>query len=64
MEIIIPCAGLSTRFPNLRPKYLLTDYKGSLMIENSEKNFIGKYNVTIVILELHDKQFKNCQHSS
>lgn len=57
MEIIIPCAGLSTRFPNLRPKYLLTDYKGSLMIENSAKNFIGKYNVTIVILELHDKQF-------
>lgn len=57
MEIIIPCAGLSTRFPNLRPKYLLTDYKGTLMIENSAKQFVGKYNVTIVILDIHEKQF-------
>lgn len=57
MEIIIPCAGLSTRFPNLRPKYLLTDYTGHLMIENSAKHFIEKYNVTIAILDIHDKQF-------
>jgi hypothetical protein len=57
MEIIIPCAGLSSRFPNLRPKYLLTDYSGKLMIEGAAKNFIGKYNVTIIILKQHDEEY-------
>ena len=38
MEIILPCAGLSSRFPNLRPKYLLTDYSGKMMIEGAIKN--------------------------
>lgn len=57
MEIILPCAGLSTRFPNLRPKYLLTDYAGRLMIENAVKNYLGKHNITIVILDKHDKDF-------
>jgi len=57
MEIIIPCAGLSSRFPNLRPKYLLTDYSGKMMIEGAAKNFIGKYSVTIAILKQHDDIF-------
>lgn len=57
MEIIIPCAGLSSRFPNLRPKYLLTDYSGKMMIEGAAKNFIGRYPVTITILEEHDKMY-------
>lgn len=54
----MPCAGLSTRFPNMRPKYLLTDYSGKMMIENAVKNYIEKYNVTIVILKEHDRRFK------
>jgi len=58
MEIIVPCAGLSTRFPGLRPKYLLVDYSGKLMIENSIKNFIGKNKITISILKQHDIAFK------
>lgn len=53
----MPCAGLSTRFPNMRPKYLLMDYSGKLMIENAVKNFIGKYRITIVILKSHDEMF-------
>jgi hypothetical protein len=57
MEIIMPCAGLSTRFPNMRPKYLLSDYNNRLMIENAAKNFIGKYNVTIAILKQHNEMF-------
>jgi ABC-2 type transport system ATP-binding protein len=28
------------------------------MIENAAKNFIGKYNITIVILKEHDEKFK------
>lgn len=57
MEIIIPCAGLSSRFPGLRPKYLLTDYSGKMMIEQASKNFIGKYPVSIVILKKHDEEY-------
>lgn len=56
MEVIMPCAGLSTRFPNLRPKYLLTDYSGKLMIQNAAKNFEA-HNITIVILKEHDRKF-------
>lgn len=54
----MPCAGLSTRFPNMRPKYLLSDYNNRLMIENAAKNFIGKHNITITILKEHDRRFK------
>ena len=57
MEIIMPCAGLSTRFPNLRPKYLLSDYSNQLMIERAVANFLGKYPITVVILDAHDKKF-------
>ncbi len=57
MEIIIPCAGLSTRFPNLRPKYLLTDYRGRLMIEEAVKNYIDKHSITVAVLDMHDKKF-------
>lgn len=59
MEVIIPCAGLSSRFPGLRPKYLLTDYSGKLMIERAAHNFIGKYKVHIVILEEHNRVYNS-----
>lgn len=58
MEIIMPCAGLSTRFPNMRPKYLLSDYSSRLMIESAVKNYIGKYRVTIAVLREHDEKFE------
>ena len=61
MEIIMPCAGLSTRFPNMRPKYLLTDYSGKMMIESAIKNFIGKHKITITILKLHDEIYNASQ---
>ena len=57
MEVIFPCAGLSTRFPNLRPKYLLTDYKGKLMIEDAVNNLCDDHRVTIAILKDHDVRF-------
>lgn len=59
MEVIIPCAGASSRFPNMRPKYLLTDYSGKLMIERAAENYIGKYRITIVILKEHDDRFQS-----
>jgi len=57
MEVIIPCAGASSRFPNMRPKYLLTDYAGRLMVENAAEHYIGKHRVTIVILKEHDEKY-------
>lgn len=58
MDIIIPCAGLSTRFPNMRPKYLLADYLGRRMIELAANPYLGKHRVHAVILKQHDEQYK------
>ena len=57
MEVIIPCAGASSRFPNMRPKYLLTNYAGKLMVENAAEHYISKHRVTIVILKEHDEKY-------
>ena len=58
MDIIIPAAGHSTRFPNMRPKYLLCDYKGKGMIELSAKSYLHEHNIHIVILHQHDVQYQ------
>jgi choline kinase len=57
MEIIIPAAGLSTRFPNTKPKYLLHDYTGKIMLYRAVESFLGKHNITIGILAEHDNKF-------
>lgn len=55
MEIIVPAAGLSTRFPFGKPKYLLYDYKHTIMLKNSILQYINKgHNITIGILKEHD----------
>jgi hypothetical protein len=56
MEIIVPAAGLSTRFPGTRPKYLLYDYTGTLMLRKSLEPYLDKYNITIGLLKEHDEQ--------
>jgi hypothetical protein len=53
MEIIIPAAGLSTRFPNLPPKYVLVDKSGSVMLERAIAPYIGIYPITLVLLDKH-----------
>jgi hypothetical protein len=55
MNIIIPAAGRSTRFPDLKPKWLLTDPGGNLMIVSSIEglNLEKVENVYIAILEEH-----------
>jgi len=57
MEIIVPAAGLSTRFPDTKPKYILTDYKGKMMLYSSIFPFLGKNKITIGILKEHDEKF-------
>jgi hypothetical protein len=48
MDVIFPCAGLSSRFPGTRPKYLLTDYSGKLMVERSAMKVPGKKHIVIL----------------
>ena len=57
MEIIVPAAGLSTRFPGTRPKYLLYNYAGELMIKKALEPFFGKYKISIGILQQHAVQY-------
>lgn len=37
--LIIPCAGKSNRFPNMKPKWMLTHPDGQLMIEKALQGF-------------------------
>jgi hypothetical protein len=57
MEIIVPCAGRSSRFPNMRPKYLLSDYKRDLMIYSAINGLLDRHKVTVTILKEHDDQY-------
>ena len=54
MSLIIPAAGLSTRFPN-KPKWLLTCPNGNLMIQECIKglNLSNIKNIYLTILEKH-----------
>lgn len=58
----MPAAGLSTRFPNMRPKYILADFQGKYMFEKSLEKFIGKHNITIGILKEHNDQYKTAEY--
>lgn len=57
--LIIPCAGKSSRFPNMNPKFMLIHPDGKLMIEKS----IEKINtdvferIVIVIAKPHDEMY-------
>jgi len=57
MEIIVPAAGLSTRFPNSKPKYLLHDFTGKSMLYRAVEPFLAKNNITIGILKEHNIKY-------
>ena len=61
MRVIIPCAGKSSRFPNTRPKYLLTMPDGELMLQHAARNWYGKYPVTFVLNREHCEQYGSCE---
>ena len=62
MEIIVPAAGLSTRFPNMRPKYTLNDFSGTMMLRRAVEPFLGKHNITIGVLQKHEDQYGVCNY--
>ena len=53
----MPMAGLSTRFPGMRPKYTLTTHDGHMMWEKAVLPLIKKHHVTIGVLEEHEDQY-------
>lgn len=58
MEVVVPAAGLSTRFPDTKPKYLLYDYRGEMMLKNALRPFLDKgHNIYVGILKEHDEKF-------
>lgn len=57
MEVIVPAAGLSSRFPGMKPKYLLYDYKHNLMLKNAIAPYLDNHRVTIGILKEHNETY-------
>lgn len=57
MEVIVPAAGLSTRFPNVKPKYLHFGYDNKMMLVKAVEPYIGKYDITVVILQEHVERY-------
>ncbi len=59
MILIVPAAGKSSRFPDMRPKWMLTHPNGNLMIVQSISGLnLKKYSrVIITILKEHEKQY-------
>jgi 2-C-methyl-D-erythritol 4-phosphate cytidylyltransferase len=57
-NLIIPAAGLSTRFPNMRPKWALTHPDGDLMLISSLKGLAESFdNVYVTLLEQHIEEY-------
>lgn len=58
--LIIPCGGKSSRFPNMKPKWLLTHPDGQLMIQKSLEGIdVSKFDrfIVTIILEHDEKYF-------
>ena len=58
--LIIPCAGRSNRFPNMKPKWMLTHPDGSLMIEKSLSGLNLEIfdRIIITIVKPHDEEYE------
>jgi bifunctional N-acetylglucosamine-1-phosphate-uridyltransferase/glucosamine-1-phosphate-acetyltransferase GlmU-like protein len=56
MEIIVPAAGLSTRFPNMKPKYLLRDENGEMMLKKALEPYLD-YTITVGLLLEHVEKY-------
>jgi hypothetical protein len=57
MDIIVPAAGLSTRFPDLPPKYLLRDIDGYYMLDNAIAPYYDRGDIYVTILKEHDLEY-------
>jgi len=56
--IIIPCAGKSSRYPNLRPKFLLINPNGNLMFQDAiSKLNLRNCNIVVTVLKEHEQEY-------
>ncbi len=57
--LIIPCAGKSNRFPNMKPKWMLTHPDGSLMIEKAIQGLNTEIfdRIIITIVKPHNDKY-------
>jgi hypothetical protein len=59
-HLIIPAAGRSSRFPNMRPKWMLTHPNGNLMVAEAIRglNLDDFDKIHLVYLREHEEQFR------
>ena len=58
MELLIPCAGKSSRFSTERPKYLLIMPDGKLMIQATTEPVMSQFDrIFFAVLKEHDKKY-------
>ncbi len=58
MKVIVACAGSSSRFPNMAPKWMLPDYDGQPMIRHAVAGLgVGVDDLIVTILRDHDERF-------
>ena len=59
-NLIIPCAGRSTRFPNMKPKWILTHPDGQLMVEKAlnclDTSIFDRIIITLV--KQHEEEYQ------
>lgn len=58
MVIVVPAAGRSKRFPDMRPKYILRDYTGQTMGKKAVEPWLNDENTHIVFGILRDHLIK------
>lgn len=58
--LLLPCAGKSNRFPNMKPKWMLTHPDGKLMIEKALEGIDLKVfdRIIITIVRPHDEKYE------
>lgn len=56
VDVIILCAGASSRFPNSRPKWLLTHPNGKYLFQRSVEGLRGEKSVHLAVLREHLEQ--------
>lgn len=58
MAVIIPCAGKSSRFPDTRPKFLLTMPDGDAMFEKAARPHLKSDSIYFAFLTEHHEEYK------
>jgi hypothetical protein len=58
MKVIVPCAGKSSRFPDMRPKWMLNHPDGDMMVKKAIDGLnVAPKDVIITILKEHEEKY-------